>query len=185
MRVLSTIAGIVATQYQMDVEGVEEFVAGLIYGLIQKDDLPEIQQCLKDSEDLEVKITAAISDISKGDFQDVLKAVEEIGQILKDLPVDLQDCQNIQEDVQKIENWAQIFEHPTQLVTVLTKNLLKNWKEVGSDIGEVTADYKAAKYYEAGEEIGDILTLSLGKISNPMHDEQLDLNEISKNLFLF
>ena len=46
MRPATAIASIVATNYQMDVAGVEDFVAGLMLGLLKKNDLPEIQKCL-------------------------------------------------------------------------------------------------------------------------------------------
>ena len=42
MRVTAAIATIIATNYQIDAPGIEAFVAGLIFGLIGKDDLPEI-----------------------------------------------------------------------------------------------------------------------------------------------
>ena len=50
-----------------------------------------------------------------------------MGQIVRELPVDLKDCQGMEEDIKKIENWAQIFAHPTILIETITKNLLANW----------------------------------------------------------
>ena len=68
MKVLSTIAGLVATNYQMNVQQGEEFIDGLIYGLIEKDNLPEIQMYLKNAETLDAEIAEAIADFSKGDL---------------------------------------------------------------------------------------------------------------------
>ena len=72
MRVLATAvhaaATIIATKYEIDADGIEKFVSGMIFGLIQKDDLPEIQKCLANAESLEQEVTNAISDLSKGDF---------------------------------------------------------------------------------------------------------------------
>ena len=92
MRPATAIAGIIATKYQMDVAGVEDFVAGLMNGLIHKNDLPLIQACLKNTGALEVEITSALSDISKGDPTDIIKGVQEIGSIIKELPTDLAGC---------------------------------------------------------------------------------------------
>lgn len=137
----------------------------MIYGLIQKDDLPEIQKCLKNGETLEVEITNAISDFSKGDIQDMIKAVQEFGQIVKELPEDLDECKAIDDDLEKIENWAKIFTNPVALVSTLTKNLLANWKDVQADITKATADYNNSDYYNAGEDVADTIVLAVGPIS--------------------
>ena len=134
MKILSTLTAILATNYTMDAAGVEEFIAGLISGLVKKDDLPEIQKCLANSESLEVEITNALSDMAKGDLQDVIKGVQELGQILKELPTDLKDCESIEEDILKIEAWGQIFLNPVTLMATLTKNLLANWSAIYADI---------------------------------------------------
>ena len=165
MRFVQQAAAIIATNYTMNLEGTEEFVAGLIYGMIKKDDLPQIQQCLDNASSLEAEITNAISDISKGDFQDILKAVQEIGQIIKELPEDLDDCKDIDDDVKKIETWAAIFTNPVELTKQLTKNLLANWKKVSSDVTQVETDWNNSKFYEAGEDVADVLILSVGPIS--------------------
>ena len=190
MKFVQAAASIIATNYQMDIEGAEQFIAGALYGLLQKDDLPEIQKCLKNAEGLEVEITNAISDLTKGDIQDVLKAVQEIGVIAKELPQDLEDCKSISGDVEKIENWAKIFANPVALVSALTKNLLANWKKVSADVNTVESDWNAAKYYEAGEDVADMLILSVGPISESQNEkEQIDWallqDHLTANLFLF
>ena len=173
---------IVATKYGMDVAGVEEFIAGLIFGMINKDDLPEIQKCLQNAETLEQEITNAISDFSKGDLQDIIKGVEEVGHIIQELPQDLADCQDMQSDIQRIENWAKIFSHPTQLVATLTKNLLANWSQVFADVQKTETDWNAADYYDAGDDIADILVLSLGKPTQAPQYEDIDWDLLKEHL---
>ena len=190
MRFVQQAAAILATKYSMSLEGTEEFVAGLLYGMVQKDDLPQIQNCLTNAESLEVEITNAVSDISKGDFQDVLKAVQEIGQIIKELPTDLDECKDIQDDITKVEAWAAVFANPVKLAETLTKNLLANWKKVSADVTTVESDWNAAKYYEAGEDVADMLILSVGPISESQNEkEQIDWallqDHLTANLFLF
>ena len=165
MRFVQAAASIIATYYQMDIEGAEEFVAGIMYGLIEKDDLPEIQKCLTNAETLEVEITNALSDFSKGDIQDMIKAVQEFGVIIGQLPEDLSECEAIGDDVAKIEAWAKVFANPVTLVETLTKNLLANWKEVSAEISKTTSDYDAAKYFDAGEDVADVVVLAVGPIS--------------------
>ena len=182
MRPTALLTQIIATKYGMDAAGVEQFIAGLIFGMIQKDDLPEIQKCLTNAETLEQEITNAISDFSKGDLQDIIKAVEEVGHIIQELPQDLADCQDMQQDIQRIENWAQIFKHPTQLVATLTKNLLANWSAVFADVGKTEKDWTAADYYDAGDDVADILVLSLGKPSEAPKYEDIDWDLLKAHL---
>ena len=95
MRVLAAATAILATKYDIDLHGIEEFVGGFMYGVIQADDLKEIETCLTDGEALEVEVTNAISDIQKGDIPDIVKGIQEMGQVVKELPNDLKDCQGM------------------------------------------------------------------------------------------
>ena len=164
MRPATALAGILATNYQMDVAGVEDFVAGLMLGLIKKNDLPEIQKCLQNSSSLEVEITNAVSDISKGDIPDIIKGVQEIGQIVKELPTDLADCKNLTADIQKIEAWATIFSDPKKLLPTLAENVIHNFGQISSDVSKVSTDFSGKSYENAGEDIADILVESVGPI---------------------
>ena len=188
MRFVQQAAAILATKYSMSLEGTEEFVAGLLYGMIQKDDLPQIQNCLTNAESLEVEITNAVSDISKGDFQDILKAVQEVGEIVKEVPSDLADCEGMSDDLAKLEAWAAIFTNPAKLVSTLTKNLLANWKQVSADITTTNSDWGNAKYYEAGQDVADVIILSVGPISEGEDvtgeiDYDLAMQNMSQTMF--
>ena len=179
----AALASISATQYNMDVAGVEQFVAGLIMGFVGKDDLPEIQACLQNAGALEAEITNAISDFSKGDLNDIIKGIEETMQIIKELPEDLKTCQDIDSDLAKIEAWAKIFTDPTKLVMTLTKNLLANWSKVVADVSKTESDWNANNFYDAGDDVAELLVLSVGPVSQPMAD--VDWQALQKNLFLF
>ena len=72
---IATYAALTGTEPAIDVKGVEEFVGGLMFGLINKDDLPEIQKCLSNAEGLETEITEAVQDFEKKDIGDVIKGV--------------------------------------------------------------------------------------------------------------
>ena len=55
IRVFAAAAALLGAdlQFRNDADNVEEFIAGLIFGLIQKDDLSNIQACLTDADTLE------------------------------------------------------------------------------------------------------------------------------------
>ena len=159
----SAVSAILATQYNIDNKGIEEFVSGFVFGFVGKDDLPDIQKCLTDESALEQEITNAIADITKGDLNDIIKGIMEIGQILKELPADLAHCKEIEADVAKILKWAQKFTNPTELVVIVSKNLLLHWKSVEKDVKAISSDWTAASYYNAGDDVADLVIQALGK----------------------
>ena len=117
-----------------------------------------------------------MTDFSKGDVTDIIKGVEEVGKIIEQLPGDLTDCSDMQSDIAKIEKWATIFEHPITLVETLTKNILKNWTKVLSDVMQTMSDWNSDAYYNAGDDVADILVLSIGPITQaPDLEENLGL----------
>ena len=43
MRILAALAAIVSTDYKMDLQGTDQYVAGILYGILKKDDLTQIE----------------------------------------------------------------------------------------------------------------------------------------------
>jgi hypothetical protein len=81
------------------VQNVEQFVAGLFTGLIQKDDLKNIQQCLKDGAALDGELQTAIGDFEKKDIADIIAGVKIVGNMVGQVSTDLNDCKGMQADV--------------------------------------------------------------------------------------
>ena len=161
--------------FGMDVNDVEQFVAGLIYGLIQKDDLTKIQTCLKDASGLETEIEQAVADFSKGDITDIMAGVELVGKIIQELPTDLGDCQAMQDDINRIEAWAQIFSDPTKLVQTLLTNVVAHFSQISADASATVTAFKSADYYHAGDDISDLLVQALGPV--PQSPETLEMTQ--------
>ena len=174
MKVLSSLAVIVAPQYAINIQEAEEILGGLLYGLIQKDDLSKIELCLKDADVVEQEINEAVEDFMKGDVTDILAGVTVIGKLIQELPVDLKDCQGMESDIARIEKWGEIFTDPTQLMQTVVQNLLTNYGAIFGDITKTSGDIAKADYYTAGEDIADVLVLTLGAVP------QLDTLEVTQ-----
>lgn len=151
-------------QYAVNLPDAEEFVAGMIMGLIQKDDLKNIQQCMTDGDTVEKEITQAVSDIEKGDISDIIAGVQILGTLVQQLPADLQHCKGMQADLARIEKWAEIFKNPTQLIQTLTTNVIKNFGEITGDVSKIGTDFSGQKYEQAGVDVADILVATLGPV---------------------
>lgn len=143
---------------------VVDFMDGLIFGLLQKEDLPEIQACLQHAPDIAKQITTAVEDFEKGDFADIIKGVGEIGQIIQDLPNDFKDCEGMDGDIKRIEAWGKIFENPTQLIMTLTQNVIEHFPQITQDIQKIPTDFSSAQYKDAGEDVADIMVQAIGPV---------------------
>ena len=158
-----------------NLQEVEQFLGGLIMGLIQKDDLTKIEQCLKDGSTLETEVQQAVTDFMKGDLADIMAGIELVGKIIQEIPTDLGDCQGMQADITRIENWAQIFNDPTKLVQTLITNVVSHFPAITSDITKTASDISADDMWDAGIDVADILIQSLGPV--PAEPETLELTQ--------
>ena len=168
---LSTFALAAFTSQAIPVTGVAEAIAGLMNGIIQVDDLTEIQQCIQNSESLATDIEAAIADFKEGNFQGIIQGVEKVGSIITELPTDLSNCENIQGDITKLEQWATIFEHPTELAEQVAENLLEHYNTIFGDISTGLADYNKGDYFDFGDEIGTAVLTAIGTSSSTTTSE--------------
>ena len=66
-------------QLGITVDEVEQLLAGFFKGMLDKDDLPAIQKCLVNGEQVAAQISTAIEDLEKGDMADIIKGIEALG----------------------------------------------------------------------------------------------------------
>ena len=151
--------------YTMNMEQTEELVAGLLEGLIAKDDLPELKKCMTHGEEISKEFTDVITKLESGNITTMISAITEIGTIVQTLPADFADCKDIQGDIAKVEKWGKQFLNPLTLSVTLAKNMWANHSAVTADISDMNTQMTAGKYFSAGEDIADVTVLALGKIS--------------------
>ena len=119
---------------------------------------------MTNADTIEEEIVEAYDDFSKGDVDSIMAGIEVVGKIIEELPQDFSQCEDMQGDITRIENWAKIFEDPTKLVETLAVNIIKNFSKILKDISCETADFDTQNYYQAGSDIADILVLTLGAV---------------------
>ncbi len=149
MRVLSTIALLAGSEYAISFHNVEQLPGGLIYGLIQKDELTEIEKCLQDGAGVEKDINDAIHDFMKGDIADIIDGVKLIAQALVTLPEDMVDCQYTDDDLRRLAEWAQIFTAPKHLSAVVAKNMVLHGKKIHEAVNAIPDDMRKGDEYQA------------------------------------
>jgi len=79
------------------------------------------------------------------------------------------------DDIKKIEDWAQVFTQPSTLAKELSKNWLLHSKKVKNDIAQEEADWSAQKYFDAGKDTGAAIETLLPFKENFVSEVDLDL----------
>ena len=83
------------------------------------------------------------------------------------MPKYLKDCKGMVNDIKRIENWAQIFKHPKQLVQLMVGNIIKNYDPIVKLIKHIEAEVSWGNpedFMYAGVDTASILVLTLGTV---------------------
>lgn len=139
-----------------------QVVAGLMDGVIQKDDLNQLQTCLTNADQLTTQIQQVVSDFEKGGMSGIMAGITILGQIITALPQDLHNCENIQGDLTKLEQWASIFAHPETLAERVAENMFEHFSEIMGDVNTAMADWNKADYFNFGDQVGTALIAATG-----------------------
>ena len=173
-------AAIILSKYAaFNLKEVEQIIGGLMYGFVQEDDLTNIELCLKDAQTVDEELTEAIQDFEKKDLKDLIKGVQEIGVVVKQLSTDLTDCEGIKADVARIEKWAEIFTKPLVLVPTLVKNVIKNYKTIETDVSDINTQLAigTAVPWNVGRDIADIMIKTVGPVPAAAQPEDLEFTQ--------
>ena len=164
MRTTFAAAVIAATSsaVTLDPVAIPDWVAGFIYGLTGDNHLVEIEQCYNGGEGLVDDAKTALSDIKSGQY---LKGAEAIGQVVNEFPDALANCENMDDDIAAIENWAQIFTTPKLLAKKASKNWLLHHRIIKEDIADEEAAWAAEQYFQAGIDASMAITETVGPIT--------------------
>ena len=146
------VGPIETTEMLPPVDSVPDFTAGLIYGFTGNDHRVELEGCMTDATTIVDDAKTFVSDIKS---LDLLQGLKDAGQIIWDLPNATESCEKLgqlQDDIQTMEDWAEIIRTPTQAMKVASKNWLFHGVEIKKDIADEQADYAKKDYYSAGQD---------------------------------
>ena len=172
------LATVILSKYAaFNIKEVEQFVGGLVFGFVQEDDLTKIQTCLKDAQTVDEEMTQAIADIMKKDLQDIVKGIEEMATVVGQLTGDLNDCKGMETDIARIEKWAAIFKNPKELIQVLFTNVIKNIKNIETDISSITTDVAADNFWKVGTDAADLMVQAVGPVPAAADIETIEVTQ--------
>ena len=145
----------------LDLMMLPDLAAGFVYGMTGDNNLTEFEACYSGVAPLEQYLMAAIKDVEA--FH-LIKAMKQFELFVYNLQTDVAPCENMSGDIQKIEQWAQIFKSPKDLLTNATKHYLLHKGTITTDITNTKSDFEAKSYFKTGKDAADLLTVLVGPI---------------------
>lgn len=140
---------------------IPDFVAGFMYQMTGDNNLTEIQTCGADADSMFQDLVKGVVDIEQAE---IAQAVAEFGIAALDIPVVLNACESMGDDIAAIEAWAQIFKDPAAIKADVAKSLLRHPVQVHADVNLVKTEWGSGEWFAAGETAADLLTLVVGPI---------------------
>lgn len=157
--------GPVPATYGSTLDDTYNVIAGLIYGLVGDNYLPEIEVCAGNISNLTTDVTKAIADFETGSYQSVLDGLFYLGLAMQELPQDFTNCSSgLQDDLARIGDWATIFIEPVQLAEDVSHNIVTNPIKADRLLHHAERDCNLPDYYLCGEDVADILVLAVGPV---------------------
>ena len=149
------------------IAGIPKLLEGFLATFVKDSDLPELETCYTSTSPLLTYINQFISDLTH--FK-LIKAIETAEEFVFHMQLDLLPCMHMTDDIQAIEQWAQIFKNPTELMANVTKHYLLHQRRIKADIADFKASEAAGNYYQAGADLADILAYTVGPIQQPTEE---------------
>ena len=159
----------------MNIKEVEEFLSGLIFGLTQKDDLPEIQKCLTDGTELQHDITEMFEDFEKKDLSGIIAGVKMAVKVLHESESDLKDCKGMQDDIAKIHELLSVFDNRIVFEETIYLNLLRNYQQIFGDIEKSITDVGNSDFKAFGGDVVDLMVETLTPVDT--QPENLEITQ--------
>jgi hypothetical protein len=160
---MSLTAQPVAAFNGMDVVRV---FAGLMDGIIHKDNLDYLMGCMTGTDSMVADIENAVTHFKQGGTIGIGEGIMDIGKFLQDLPPACYNCGGIPDDFAKLGQFFSIFGNPSLLSQRLAYNLLWYYSQINADVQTAIKDWDSGDYFNFGEEIGEALVLALGDHSS-------------------
>lgn len=148
----------------ISVMAIPDFVAGFVYGLTGDNHLTEIEACYTGGEVLATEIETGIADIKHGGTDYDIQAGLQFALAATQIPIALNTCENMGDDITAIEQWAAIFKDPAKLAQKLALHYARHKAEIQGDISTLESDWDSQLYFKAGEDLADLATLVIGPI---------------------
>lgn len=147
-------------------EVAAELIAGIIYGVTEKNDLEQIDTCLGDVDEFVSDILLGIHMLENMDFVDLINGFSLLASTVAEIPNYLYQCSQIGPDLKEFEEWLTVFEHPKELEQTMEANIKRHLAGLTLDLAKVKKDISNGEWFAAGEELGEMLVIVVGPVES-------------------
>jgi len=160
MIVILAFTAVKADSLKVPAQEVLDTVEGILVGAFGADAKGAVS-CIEDGETIFADIEEAIKEFEKGGVTNIVQGLYMVGKALEELPTEFKDCEAAEGLLVDFEKIIKEFEDPKDLVVHVGEEILWHGKDIYGDINGASANFHAAKYEPAGEQIGDIVKILL------------------------
>lgn len=148
-------------------------VEGFFVGAFDFHGMTDVAKCITDANPVEKHLENAMRGYWNGSFQEVAKAIDQMGLAISDIGDMLDHCGKIDHhDYEQIQRMAESFLHPKQVLLEAAESLIVNGVNIFEDIREALHDYRLGHWVDSGEHFGQAAAMLLyGKTQMVQHDE--------------
>ena len=143
-------------------KAVVNMLAGVVYGFVDLNELPEFKTCFKASMAQYPHLEKAVQDVMAGHTKD---AITEVKALVAALPAVIDTCKQITDDEAALAKWAAQFSDLKSAEKILEKNALLHHKAIMADLDSAETDFSAGSYFKSGRDVADIIVKAMGPVA--------------------
>ena len=147
--------------------------AGLMDGILHKDNLDYLLGCMSGTDSLVVDVENMVTHFKQGGTMGIGEGIMDIGKFLQDLPPTCYNCGGIPDDFNKLGQFFSIFGNPSLLAQRVSYNLLWYYSDIKTDVDAAITSWDNAQYFDFGDKIGEALVLAIGDHSTAVENNFL------------
>lgn len=131
-----------------------EMLAGIVYGILDKNNENAMETCLVDSEDTAIGAYAVFEDYLHGNW---IKGTVDFAELMATVPTLKLACseQTLMPDIISLEQWALFFDRPeTEVEADIKRNVIRHSLALTNDLHTAEKYWNSAEFFKFGEELG-------------------------------
>jgi hypothetical protein len=134
-------------------------MAGVAWGIMDKENWDELQTCAKDADIFSVSILTAYHLMSEGGIRNKEAGMRLMVSTIDQLPIYLNDCHSMSEDMAEFKTWASLFLDPVTAKATIQANLKSHLPVLTLDLKRVEGDLSRGEYFQAGSQLGVMVVI--------------------------
>ena len=153
------IALMAACAYATTWEQDADLLAGVVFGLFQKEQWNELASCATNANLFANDVLEAFHLIALEDAKNVTAGIKELITTFESLEDYLYSCEQTSDDFVALRAWSKIFSDIASLESTVKYNVTHHLPAITIDIKKAKSDLSKGEYFKAGEVLGTMVAI--------------------------